>query len=333
MNSLLLLIGTTRSYLFADFGLIYQLTVLRFFHPVALKHPNKWIIALCILLVFSSLFSMITAYQSIQTVARILVLAYLLPTYVIRFNKASKIFLVVIIAVACWQLFVELERATGYHNQATVFGIFGMSLVFSRFGIISAFGGVIVAASIARIPLAILWIYAILDRSKRSLIIVSVVTSLFLLFGLLITPDRFTTTGVADSVDRRIEAQTGFSQTTLDEIYNDNRCGDFRPITLKLFGYGFGGYCYATGQPTPHNVYKLSVYELGILAIPFWIIIIGLLRDVPYKIWLPLAVLAWFTDELFATPSGIYVIGLWLLSMKLFDETQTVRTDDKWYAG
>lgn len=328
MTSFLLLLGTTRMYLFSDFVLVYDLTVGRILNPRPLAHPSRWFIWLVIVLAISAVLSPVTLAQSWQTVFRLVVLAYLLPNYKIIFGRISKAFLVIIVCVAFWQILTFENRAHGHHINASVFGMFGMALVLYAGWPIALLGSGVLATSIARIPLGILWVYALIDWRLKTFVIVIVATALFGVIGMWQTPHRLNISGIGKSVELRVEAVTGYDDETLDTVYGDGRCGIRRPVELKWFGYGFGGYCHNTGTPTPHNAYKLSVYELGVLAVPFWICLVMLVRRMPWRVWLPLAVMAFGTDDLFGTPEGLYIVAIWLVSVGVF---HTASTHDAWY--
>lgn len=315
-------------YLFSDFVLVYDLTVGRMFNPKSLAHPSRWFIALIVVLAVSATLSPITLAQTGQTVLRLVVLAYLLPNYRVRFGRSSKSFLVVILIVALWQLLTFENRAHGHSINAAVFGMFGMALVLYSGWPVALLGSVILSTSIARISLVVLWIYTLLDRRLKTISIVIFTTILFGLVGLWQTPHRMNFSGIEKSVQLRLETVSGYSDELLEKSYDDGRCGVRRAVELKWFGYGFGGYCHNTGTPTPHNTYKLSVYELGLLAIPFWFCVFMLVRRVAWRVWMPLAVLAFVTDDLFSTPEGAYVVAIWLVSVGVF---HTVRTHDAWY--
>ncbi len=363
MTSFLLLLGTTRFYLFSDFVLIYDLTVGRFFNPKPLAHPNRWFIGMVVILAVSSMLSPVTLAQSWQTVLRLIMLAYLLINYHVRFGRMSKLFLVVMLCVAVWQLMNVESRAHGHHMNQTVFGMFGMALVFYAGWPVALLGSGILATSIARIPLAMLWVYTIVDRRLKTVFIASFATGIFLVVGMEYTPDRLNVDGVINSIEGRfammlmpaisnneppmvisgvtssigsvidpvtewVEKVEVRSAVTLKTQYLDDRCGERRPVELKWYGYGFGGFCQNTGTPTPHNVYELSVYELGVLAVPFWFCVLMLVRLVAWRVWLPLAVLAFFTDDLFSIPEGIYISAIWLVTVGVF---HTAPTPDPWY--
>lgn len=372
MTSFLILLGTTRLYLFSDFVLIYDLTVGRIFNPKPLVHPNRWFIGLVVILAASSMLSPVTLAQSWQTVLRLVMLAYLLINYRVRFGRMSKLFLVVMLGVAIWQLMNVESRAHGHSMNQTVFGMFGMALVFYAGWPVALLGSGILATSIARIPLAMLWVYAIFDRRFKSWLLACFATIIFVWVGLEYTPQRLNVVGFIDSFEGRVammltpatsnneptpvpptatvpptvevlvatvipttvetatKAVTVWvdkienrSEKTLKYQYLDDRCGERRPVELKWYGYGFGGYCQNTGTPTPHNVYILSLYELGVLVVPFWICLFMLVRKVAWRVWLPLAVMAGFTDDLYSIPEGIYVVAIWLVSVGVFHTIST----------
>lgn len=330
MNSFMLLVGTSRMYLFADFMLIYDLTVGRIFRPVTLKHPSKTFFVLVGLLAISAILSPVTLAQTWQTVLRLLTLGYLLPNYKIRFNKYSQTLIVILLAVALWQLlFVEISRPHGHHMNATLFGMFGFSIAFYFFWPVAVLGGSFLAFSGSRVLLGAMWIFVLFERSKRATFLAVIYTITFLVVMLTQSPERLTVDGISSAVELRFEMATEISQEQLDAKYDDLRCGERSDPEFSFFGYGFGGYCYATGQPTPHNSYLLSIYELGmLLTVPFWILIFLLARKIRLKVWLPLVLMAFFTDDLFFTPEGIYVIALWLVSLKVFEsEVMNVRTN------
>ena len=190
-------------YLFSDFVLIYDLTVGRIFNPKPLAHPNRWFIGMVVILAASSMLSPVTLAQSWQTVLRLVMLAYLIPNYRMKFGRMSKLFLIVILCVAVWQLMNVESRAHGHHMNQTVFGMFGMALVFYAGWPVAILGSGILATSIARIPLAMLWVYAIFDRRLKTVLIASFATVIFLWVGMEYTPKRFDVDGLINSIEGR----------------------------------------------------------------------------------------------------------------------------------
>lgn len=85
------------------------------------------------------------------------------------------------------------------------------------------------------------------------------------------------------------------------------------------YGYGYHSYVLETGLQRPHNIYVLSWYELGVLSIPLWLLVlIAIWRYLPVRSSAVLLIIGLNTDELFARPEGLFVIFGLVLSAHVF---------------
>lgn len=306
LNSLALILGTSRYFLLADFLFLWDITVGQMFRPVSLKLPSRWLLALIGLILLSSLWSPDIG-TGINTGIRILLVALLLPTWKIdkQFHITVSVLLGLLLIVGVWQYYTGF-RPYGLHMNAAVFGWLGLAMM-----PVNPLGYLVILFSNAKLAAVggILWFISVKYWQIAILFFVG-----FLVYGFLLFPNRFTIDHLTSSVDRRIDIVNGLDDATLDKFYGDGRCGEQKYLEFKPFGYGFGGFCLSTGQPGPHNAFIMSAYELGILAVPFWIFIFMLAKKMPVRVWLPLILVCAFTDDFFSRPEGVYLIGIWLVT-------------------
>ncbi len=306
-QGLFLVVGTSRFFLLADFLFVYDLVIEPFFHKRnKIKRPPLALWFVVVPLAMSLIWSL-NPNDGVQTVIRIVVLSLVIPTYKFRgeYNRIVFVSLVMLFGLVFFQS-LETARPNGIHMNASSLGQSGFAFMSSKFWPVALAGGMILSFSIARAPLLVFFVFAIFSRNRLIRSTAIITTIIFFSMAFLQTPERVIISGISDGIERRIE-------TLKPSKAVNNECGLERALEYKLLGYGFQSFCMSTGNVRPHNIYILSVYELGVLAIPFWFGIFLLARKFPIKVVAPLFILGLLTEELFGRPEGVYLIAIWLL--------------------
>lgn len=326
-QGLLMVIGTSRFFLFADFMFLYEAMITPFFTAKKFPRPAPEFVGIAVILIVSSIISP-HPIDGLQTAFRVVLLATVLPAYRYGFwyKKAAALGLMIIAILVVVQSGIFLDnRPDGIHFNA-------VSLAMSAFVFMPIFwyeialaGAIILVVSLSRTPVVALMIFAVLSRRRYYIGVAAVTGAMFLVYGSVVTPGRITTAGIDAAIIDRIETVTGHPTEVLDARYKDKICGDVRPIQHLTYGYGFYGFCESTGQPRPHNIYVLSFYELGILFLPFWALVMYAARRLSYIQILPLLALGLVNDDLFGRPEGVYLIAAWLISTTLMRENHVTR--------
>lgn len=166
----------------------------------------------------------------------------------------------------------------------------------------------LVGVSLSRTALAGLAFYAFLRQSGIVwlLLILAIIAHIFV--QLQVQPGRFTSVNIEHSIDNRIAAidgtNTELATRPVDPIEPKGR-------SWQWYGYGYGGYVEATGVIQPHNVYLLSYWELGVLAVPFWILLLILaIRSRNLFLAVP-ALMALVVDEWYTLTEGVFYLLVW----------------------
>lgn len=319
----LLVVGTSRFFLFADFMFFYDVLISPFFGGRKPAHPPKEIMAIVGILAVSSIVAP-HPMDGLQTAFRIYILAMVLPIYKYGFYFKKMLgFTLGALALFAVAQSAFMTRSIGIHMNASMLG--QTALVFApvywlEVGLSVA---VIMTVSIARSPMVAMVIFAVFNRRKYYVWLVAITAGMFLVYASISQPDRITLSGVIWAIEDRIETDIGHSNDQLETRYSTKICGEFRPIEYSNWGYGFGGFCESTGQPRPHNIYVLSFYELGALFLPFWFLVMYAARRLEWWRLVPLLALGLVTDELFGRPEGVYLIAAWIISTHLLQTRRT----------
>ena len=192
-------------------------------------------------------------------------------------------------------------RPSGVSDNGSSLGIFGLMAL-------NPLSALVIGLSLSRTALLGLTIFAVL-RNRRIIWIMLILTfAVHVSMQLWSEPERLSSGSVIQAVELRTDAIVGVSRQVL-EIPTQT----IQARELKLFGYGYGGYVPATGKIQPHNVYILSIWELGILAIPFWMLIGFLLWKSKNPYMIVPAILALNVDEVYTLSEGIFYLGAWHL--------------------
>lgn len=212
----------------------------------------------------------------------------------------------------------DLSRFDGLSYNAANYGVSGLVLLATP---LAPVGAVTLGLSAARVPLAaaaLMWV-RVPSVKLAALVVLAAVISVGVSEWKV--PGRFTTDNVTESIDNR-ELLNGGIQAPVNTVELAGDCGIPRAREWQLLGFGWHGYCLSTGIQRPHNIFVLSWWDLGVLAIPFWSLVgfgAWKLRDRPLLI--PLLFTGMYTDELFR-PESAYLVALALGFKRPGDRTE-----------
>lgn len=190
-------------------------------------------------------------------------------------------------------------RFHGLADNASALGLAGLAVY------PLPFGAVLLGASLSRTALLGVTVLTLLRPTRLMVVSLLLAVIVSLVLGHYLTPERYSLQGIENASEARVAAITGTSVETCATC-------TVEPTARKLqwFGYGYGGYYLSTGQIQPHNVFVLSVWELGILSIPFWSIVLALWWRTGRN-WYVLTVavvVGMFTDEYYGSMEGLYML-------------------------
>ncbi len=318
-HATLMVVGTSRFFLFADFMFLYDYLISPFFNNKPRPKLRFELAVIAGILALSALVSP-DPMDGLQTAFRVMLLGTMLPVYVYGFHYKKMLgFTLGLLAIFAIYQTTVMTRSVGIHMNASMLGqtaLVFMPIYWIEIGLAAA---ILLAVSVARSPLIVLLVFGVMIRQRYYMILIVFTVAMFIVFGSISTPERLGISGMFSSFEDRSETITGLSESDVTEKYSENPklCGEFREIEYKQFGYGFHGFCESTGQPRPHNIYVLSFYELGVLFLPFWAAIFYAARRLSLVQILPLLILGLVTDELFGRPEGVYLIASWVISIQL----------------
>lgn len=312
-----MVIGTSRFFLLADFILLYEAIIAPFWNGKKFSRPAPEIIAIALILAIASIYSP-RPVDGFQTAFRVILLATVLPAYKYGFHykKMAGVILFGLALLVTVQSTTDL-RPDGLHMNALLLAesaLVFMPIFWYEIGLACA---LIIVMSLSRTPLVAFVIFAVLSRRRYAVALAAVTSAMFLVYASVSVPERVSVAGIEHAIFDRVETVTGFDREHLESVYTDGKCGEIRPVEYRQFGYGLYGYCASTGQPRPHNIYALSFYEFGVLFLPFWALIFYAARRLSYVQILPLLALGMVSDNLLGRPEGIYLIAAWLISTNL----------------
>ena len=205
------------------------------------------------------------------------------------------------------------ERARGVMLNAYLLGEIGLLMFFmsnNKYSRITS--AIYLVGSLTRSTIFIALIYALISKNKKLFIETAV---LFISMLVIITAKdssfRFTPLGIKTSIEIRYstlvaDTKNGTRDIVIDSFENPPK---YNKPEFNILGYGLGGYLQATGIQRPHNFYLLSYYELGIISIYLF----GLLVYMFYKkkinrnIFISLLLLGLFTEDLLIRPEIQYM--------------------------
>jgi hypothetical protein len=197
-------------------------------------------------------------------------------------------------------------------RNASAFGISGLAIPHMIWTV------PLIGLSLSRSALAGYLLFAVLRNSRRIWLLTASIIAVFIVISFVTnqesriglsssadTPVNFNPTNqkIVSSVELRYSAVTGNTPEKPRE------CGELQPRKLRLFGYGYGGYCLSTGLIQPHTPYVSTIWELGILAIPFWIAVMWLWWQSRNMYLLVIAGVALFADEFYSSIEGVFIIA------------------------
>jgi hypothetical protein len=149
-------------------------------------------------------------------------------------------------------------------------------------------------------------------RGFPILIAAAIVGLMFVWQALAISPQRLTLRQLSsDASDRG--SLVSLSDPVISKASIDIHRPDLsaRPAerVWSWYGYGYRAYVERTAASTPHNIYVLAWYELGLLAIPFVIAALLLLFRLPLWLALTMMLYAGAVDMWYWMPSGVYALA------------------------
>lgn len=229
-----------------------------------------------------------------------------------RFWGAAGAVLVVQIAVVAVQL-PENSRPWGMSMNASVLGQAGM--IFSAGGM-GPLGAVTLGLSTARSAALGLAVYTVFKRRWGAWAIAFLAAAVFLVSMHQLTPGRLQLGdiarpgfdgGILPSAQLRVD---GITEGTVAPPPADSEAPPIRERVWSWHGYGYHGYYLSTGLQRPHNLWVLSWWDLGVLAVPFW----GLVFYGCWRLRNPmvpaLLAMGMITEEMISRPEGFYMVAI-----------------------
>jgi hypothetical protein len=193
-----------------------------------------------------------------------------------------------------------MVRPTGLTNNSSVLGMTGLGLF--------PFGGLIVGLSQSRTALLGIFIYTICRPSKLTVSMAIVAGFLFAFLTIFYQTDRSDPLSVLTSLNERSLINRGGIGIDCITGLKPQEQGT---IPFKLSGYGYGNFCFETGRAVPHNIFILATYELGIMAVPFFLGLFMLWWKYSRSFFLLLlvATTGLFVQDIYSRIEGIFIVG------------------------
>lgn len=198
-------------------------------------------------------------------------------------------------------LALHIARVTGLQHNASILGMAGLAMF--------PYGAIVTGLSLSRTALPVAAMFGLLTKSR--LILTASIFAIFLSItvGMFVTPDRYGMAGIMRDWHIRALAIDGTNDI------EDSRISELLDVPTverkwSIYGYGWTQYVPKTGKVAPHNMFVLSYWEMGILAVPFWLILFAMWWRYSGDIRLLLAVviIGMFTVDLYSRIEGIYVV-------------------------
>lgn len=188
--------------------------------------------------------------------------------------------------------------------NASALGLYALSTP------LNPLAGFLVGLSLSRTALIGIVLFALLRNKLTVYTIAVMIIAVHVFTAIMVGPARITPENWLATANRREAAIEGNSTEPQP-----------RPVAihareLRLFGYGKNSYFFSTGQSQPHNIYVLSVWELGILAIPFWGLIVWLWWKSRNWYLLVIAPMSLLVDEWYTDVSGPFVLLVYHFSTR-----------------
>ena len=234
-------------------------------------------------------------------------------------NKNKKYIPVLICSVLLIQTLVipfdlfTHERAKGVMLNAYLLGEIGLLMFLmgnNKYSRITS--AIYLVGSLTRSTIFIALIYSLISKNKKLFMSAAL---LFLSMLVIITAKdssfRFTPLGIKTSIEIRYstlvaDSKNGTRDIVIDSFENPPK---YNKPEFNILGYGLGGYLQSTGIQRPHNFYLLSYYELGIISIYLFVLLVHIFykKKINRNIFISLLLLGLFTEDLLIRPEIQYM--------------------------
>lgn len=211
-------------------------------------------------------------------------------------------------------LFVFTDhRPIIFSPNSEVFAATGFVLMNPFSWVLAIIGGVTVGVTQARFTPALMGIAILLTRFNRKIIVATIIAgSLFVISAAVNAPDRLQFNTLFDDYIKRTSlidlSNKEYAKHSI--LIHQPELAD-REIERqwRWYGYGYRSYVLETAAITPHNLWVLTWYELGIFSVPFWISLAWSARRLTG--WIAATAILYFSvvDLWFWFPSGVYGLG------------------------
>ena len=205
------------------------------------------------------------------------------------------------------------ERAKGVMINAYLLGEIGLLMFLmsnNKYSRITA--SIYLVGSLTRSTIFITLIYSLISKNKK--LFMSAALLFLSMLVIIFAKDstfRFTPSGIKTSIEIRYstlvaDSKNGTRNIVLDSYKNPPQ---YNKPAFNILGYGLGGYLKATGIQRPHNFYLLSYYELGIISIYLFGLLIYMFykKKINRNIFISLLLLGLFTEDLLIRPEIQYM--------------------------
>jgi hypothetical protein len=214
-------------------------------------------------------------------------------------ERAVHLTVAIQLVIVIIELAVGKSRPSSIYSNPTTFGIMSLALF--------PYGFILAGLSLSRTALLVSLILTLINPTRKIVALCLIGIVIHLTLGFVQTPERYTLTGILSATDLRLKTISGTSDESVP-----SSCGRKTDVTFRWYGYGLGNYCEATGRLTPHNIFALIFWELGVFGLSFviaciwyWYICGRNMSIVAFVI-----ISGIFTHEILSTLPGIYAVAL-----------------------
>ena len=240
----------------------------------------------------------------------------LAPILVIKLGSVKRWINLLAVIQIVWisiEFLQGVHRPGGISDNGSALGILGLMSL-------TPLSALMVGMSLSRTALIGFALFAVFRRSRMMYVLLAIAIVAHIFLQLTTDPNRFSIKSVNYSIDLRVATIDGTSTEStpaITAIPNERK--------LSVFGYGYGGYVHKTNRIQPHNIYILSVWELGIFSVPFWILILALAWRSRNPYIAILFILALVVDEWYTLTEGVFYLVAFHLSTRNLPYSLTVK--------